>query len=263
MSTTQYTRILFVSDLHYTPYHNEEDQGEWLLGRIDEVRPDVLISAGDWDELATAEYLSTITQKVPLFTIYGNHENMLALQTVKNPLLRGMDILLPDYRIVDLSREFGFKIVGVSGIWSGRRSLRRGVPRKKGDKFIVYAREFYEKYHPERFDIDILLIHDVPNIPEYSRMITMHAGTVQIREMIELFKPKLVLNGHVHLSEYTFAMLDYGGYYLRVDSSKKHRGFAVIYWNNNPRIEVYKESVKNKIFEVDLEFENAGTEIGK
>ncbi len=255
------SKILFVSDLHYTPYHNEGDQGEWLLKRIDEVRPDVLISAGDWDELATAEYLSTITQKVPLLTIYGNHENMPALLTVKNPLLRNMKVLLPDYRIVDLSEEFGFKIVGVSGIWSGKRRSRRGVPRKKGDEFITRAREFYEKYHLEKFDIDILLIHDVPNIPEYSRMITMHAGTVQVREMIELFKPKLVLNGHVHISEYTFAMLDYGGYYLRVDSSKKHRGFAVIHWDDNPKIEVYKESMKNKIFKVNLEFENTGAEM--
>ena len=175
------SRILFVSDLHYTLYHNEGDKGEWLLERIDEIRPEVLISAEDWDESATAEYLSTITQKVPLLTIYGNHENMPALLTVKNPLLRCMNILLLNYRIVDLTEEIGFKIVGVGGIWSGKRNPRHGIPRKKGYKFIVYAREFYEKYRPEKFDIDILLIHDVPNIPEYSRVITMHAGTIQIK----------------------------------------------------------------------------------
>ena len=255
------SRILFISDLHYTPYHNEENQGVWLLSLIDSILPDVLISAGDWDELADAEFFNEITRRVSLLTVYGNHENMSALLTVKNPLLRNMNILLLDYRIVDLINEFGFKIMGVSGIWSGKRRARRGVPRKKGDEFITRAKEFYEKYRSEKFEIDILLIHDVPNIPEYSRMITMHAGTVQVREIIELFKPKLVLNGHVHLSECTFTMLDYGGYYLRVDSSKKHRGFAVIYWDDNPRIEVYKESMKNKIFEKDLEFENAGAEM--
>ena len=249
MPVKKRSRILFISDIHYTPYHSEEDQGEWLLSLIDSIHPDVLISAGDWDELADAEFFNEITRRVPLLTVYGNHENMEALKTVTNPLLDNINILLEDYEIMDLKERFGFNIVGVSGIWSGRRNSRRGVPRKKGDKFIRLAREFYERYRPEPFQIDILLMHDVPDIPAYSENIVLHGGTLQVREVIYLLKPKIVLNGHVHLSEYTFARLDYGGHYLRVDSSKKHRGFALIDWGDNVRIQVYKENVNKLLFE--------------
>ena len=242
-------RILFVSDLHYTRREAELGQGEWLLNLLDEIKPELLLSAGDWDELADEKFLNELVQKVPVLTIYGNHENMDALRAVKNPLFENVDILLPDYTPFQFK---GLKIVGVSGIWSGKRRSRRGVPRKKGTEFIDLAREFYEKYAPKEFDIDILLMHDVPNIPEYEEKIIMHGGTEMVREVIELLKPKLVLNGHIHLSEYTFAKLDYGGYYLRVDSSAKHRGFAVIEWSKDIRVRVYKERMSEELFSAML-----------
>ena len=242
-------QILFVSDLHYTRRKPELEQGEWLLNLVDETKPDILLSAGDWDELTDEKFLSDLVQKVPVLTIYGNHENMDSLKSVKNPLLENIDILLPDYTPFQFE---GLKILGVSGIWSGRRRSRHGIPRKKGTEFIDLAREFYEKYNPKKFDIDILLIHDVPNIPEYEEKFTMHAGTMIVRKVIELLKPKLVLNGHTHLSEYTFAKLDYGGYYLRVDSSAKHRGFGVIEWNKGMRVKVYKEKLGEELFSAML-----------
>jgi len=100
-----------------------------------------------------------------------------------------------------------------------------------------------------------MMVLDVPDIPVYREDITMHAGTELVKEMIELIKPKLVLNGHIHMSEYTFTKLGFGGNYLRVDSSKKHRGFAVIEWDNPVKIAVYKESLDDEIYNVHLSFD--------
>lgn len=247
------SRILFISDLHYTSRPHEQDQGEWLLALVDDVKPDILISAGDWDELADEVFFRNLVHKVPVLTIFGNHENLEALQSVSNPLLNGTGILMPDFTPIDLKEKFGFTILGVSGIWSGKKRRKKGIPRKKGKEFLDLAIEFYERYSPEPFEIDILVVHDVPDIPEYRGKINLHAGTSLVKEMIELFKPKLVLNGHVHLSEYTFTRLEYGGYYLRVDSSKKHRGFAVIDWSDTVKITVYRESLR-KIFSESLNF---------
>jgi len=254
------SRILFISDLHYTARPHERDQGEWLLSIVDYLNPDILISAGDWDELADENYLRNLVQRVPVLTIFGNHENLEALKSVNNPLLNGIGILMPDFTPMNFKDSFGFTILGVNGIWSGRKRRRKGIPRKKGKEFLNLAIEFCEKYSPKPFDIDILVVHDVPDIPEYSGSITLHAGTSLIKEMINLIKPKLVLNGHLHLTEYTFTKLEYGGYYLRVDSSKKHRGFAVIDWSETVKITVYKESAEEKIFSEEFILQFRGDE---
>ena len=41
------SRILFISDLHFTARLHEQDQEEWLMALVDDIKPDVLISAGD------------------------------------------------------------------------------------------------------------------------------------------------------------------------------------------------------------------------
>ncbi len=110
------SRILFISDLHFTARLHEQDQEEWLMALVDDIKPDVLILAGDWDELADVIFFRNLVRKVHVLTIFGNHENLKTLQSVSNSLLNNTGILMPDFTPIDLKEKFGFTIIGVSGI---------------------------------------------------------------------------------------------------------------------------------------------------
>ncbi|WP_252897083.1 metallophosphoesterase family protein [Metallosphaera hakonensis] len=106
-------KFLLVSDLHksYKSFKGQDESVsvEWLLGILDETKPDFLLGAGDWGEGVTPEDISRIISKVQLLTVYGNHENF--------PLIKPHS--LPDGKVV---QRGGLKIAGVNGlIGEGKR----------------------------------------------------------------------------------------------------------------------------------------------
>lgn len=100
-------KFLLVSDLHksYKSFKGQDESVsvEWLLGILDETKPDFLLGAGDWGEGVTPEDISRIISKVQLLTVYGNHENF--------PLIKPHS--LPDGKVV---QRGGLKIAGVNGL---------------------------------------------------------------------------------------------------------------------------------------------------
>ncbi|MDK2791104.1 MAG: hypothetical protein PWP15_1624 [Methanothermococcus sp.] len=239
-------RILFISDLHTTMIENA--QFEWLNQIIIETRPDLLLSAGDWDEGLTRNSIQPILEKIPLLTIFGNHENMQELTQIIAPSL-GRSALLQDFEVVEVC---GLKICGVNGIYSEKRLMKKGVPRQRGDSFIIKARNFLEETQTSLYSIDFFLCHETPELPVYSSnelecfKFRISKGSKLIMDTINLIKPKIVLNGHLHFTEYTLTRMDYGGLYIRVDSSEKSRSFAVIELDGERySVGIHKESVEN------------------
>ena len=81
-------RILMVSDLHYSskPFHgmNQSKVFFSLHKIIDEEKPDLLLSAGDFGDEATLEMFQRITKACHFLTIYGNHDNVRLIGALRN-----------------------------------------------------------------------------------------------------------------------------------------------------------------------------------
>lgn len=247
-------KILFISDLHETGENNHE-QVKWLYGIVKRIKPDIVLSSGDWDVGISSEVLWPILKITPLLTIFGNHENMEELRKLYSPVLN-RPVLLSDFEVI----KFGDLVIsGVNGIYSKKRLSKKGVPRQQGDSFVRKAKKFVEKTKVPPHFIDVFLCHETPELPVYIERKAEHLkfrmfeGSKLILDVINMIKPKLVLNGHLHFSSYTLSELPYGGLYVRVDSSRKHRGFAVIKHQNSVfKISVYERGVENKVDEATM-----------
>ena len=74
--------ILLISDLHKSLDSMEEvNSVKWLLNVLDELKPDYLIGAGDWETMAADDF-SEILTRARLITVYGNHENFTTIRNL-------------------------------------------------------------------------------------------------------------------------------------------------------------------------------------
>ena len=160
-------KVLFVSDVHFENqvfYGVDESKSwNWLLSIIDFHNPDLILSAGDLGTAITIEHINEVLKKCKFYTIYGNHDNVEVLEK--------SGILLKDGELINVN---GVKIVGINGIISIWTPVKGGVPRKAPHVFLDIAKKVHEKYGNS---IDILIIHEVPNLPIYKGILQMDWGS--------------------------------------------------------------------------------------
>src|SRR5437870_2068714 len=103
-------RILAASDFH----------GElaWLPEALDRYQPDLFLSPGDWGDPGEVDAgaLQPVLDRVPVLTVYGNHDDRELLARLFNrdgtPMLLGQGE----------ARAFaGLTVAGISGIWAKTR----------------------------------------------------------------------------------------------------------------------------------------------
>ena len=217
----KFEKVLFLSDVHYNNRifrGNDESRAlDWLIETISHEKPDIILSAGDWDVgFRRVDDFLRITSKVPLITIYGNHENMEALLRAKNPLLFNRHILLDDCERIDFGE---FTVTGVNGIISKKKS-KKGVPRKS-DKFFAQLPELCPS-------ATFFLTHEVPSLKTFADRIRLTPYSRLVSEVFRHLDVDLILGGHLHIDCFTF--YKNGEFtYLRVDSSQAHRCYALLY----------------------------------
>jgi len=228
-------KVLVISDLHYElGEHRGVDQSvawDWLLEIVELQGPDLLLSCGDWGSAVTLEGFSELTDRVEVYTIYGNHENLKVLELARNR--NGKPILLNDCRVVEVG---GLRIGGINGIISLSRRSKGGVPRKRPEEFLPAARCLKYK------GVDILLVHEVVPLAEYSQLITPREYLRVVLEAVEIVSPRVVFNGHLHATPYTVSKVRQT-LYVRVDSSQKSRHYAVLYPEEGS-VEIWIDSEK-------------------
>jgi len=180
-------RILMISDLHYStkPFHglDESKSFEWLYGVIENEKPELTLSAGDFGLEADSYLFEPILEKTYLLTVYGNHDNIGLIKSLKNE--DGSRCWLQDGVI----REYnGLRIAGISGNIAE-------LKRKPHHKTEAEIKQIISSYSGKR--TDILITHEAPEHESISRGRML--GYRVINEAIHKIKPKLHLCGHVHL----------------------------------------------------------------
>jgi len=204
-----------VSDLHC---EDAEEQWDWLFEVVDRENAEVLLSAGDWGNCELR--LHELLDKVKTYTIYGNHDNVRYLRSLKNK--DGSDVLLvADWVVLE-----GLLVGGISGIVGQKKRVKDGVPRNSPEEFLEKAKRL-EFAH-------ILLLHEAPYIPSIFK-VWKSVGAVKALEVLEMIEPRILLQGHLHqgpvkIGEYGETVI------VHVDSSIKSRGYAVLEMGDEVRI---------------------------
>lgn len=180
-STAPVGRILAVSDMHgnLEPVHT----------LIDAYRPNVLISCGDWGdpgELSVGDFLE-ITSKVTLLTVFGNHDDIELMKTIRNR--DGSPILLENGCMREVN---GIRFGGINGIWA------------KSHKHPWYITDDEVKAAGKLLKgdlVEILLMHGCAigicdRVPSGH-----HAGHKSFLDAVSAVKPRVFLCGHLHTQQ--------------------------------------------------------------
>ncbi|WP_291765275.1 metallophosphoesterase family protein [Caldivirga sp. UBA161] len=199
-------KLLLVSDLHKSIQPGEYDAVNWLIRTIDEVKPNALISAGDWGEYLTQDDLYAVISRVPLITVYGNHENFG---------------LIKHYAISDgsIRRVHGLTLSGINGLISG----------SDGEYTIGLGRfmRVIDRIRRKVNSLDLLIMHQPLYLPDQYPWMKNDEYSVAALDAVKLLKPRLLLNGHMTGGCYNHAKYEWGNY-LRVDSSQRFKCYAIL-----------------------------------
>lgn len=175
-------RLLAVSDLH-------GDLGAaWRALEVAE--PDVLLCCGDWgdpEEVSLSD-LERFTERLPVYTVYGNHDDLAAMQAWENR--DGTAVLLPDGEPV---RVGALVLSGISGIWA--KSNRK--PFYITDEQVAEAAHHASQQGP----VDILLTHGCPSGVADLTWQNRHGGQPCFLKSFDAIRPRLYLTGHLHRAQ--------------------------------------------------------------
>ncbi len=227
---------MIISDLHYEKRIfrgvDESRAWEWLLGLVDYHKPDLLLSCGDWGAAINVNEFYELLKKVTVLTIYGNHENMEVLAKLYNVRTsKYLPILMEDGKVYEISN---LRIAGINGIIAKKRKTKKGVPRKTPEEFLKVAEKLKGK------DIDILLLHETPFIPELFPFMAKDFRSLSALEAIKIIKPRLVINGHMHSGCYKTYTFPWGTKYIYISSDQKERCYLLLNTKNS-KIEVWRD----------------------
>ena len=229
-------RVLIISDLHYDhkicKSVDESKAWSWLMSIVDHHKPDLLLSCGDWGTAITHEKFYDLLGKCVVLTIYGNHENVNVLKSLYNVKTNEhLPVLMKDGEIYEFD---GLKIAGINGIISERKKSRKGVPRKRPEEYLKVGNTLANK------NIDILLIHEVPYLPSIFDNVRDSISSQIALKTIKLIKPRVVINGHMHVG-FKYYKFNFNTRYVNIDSSQASKYYVMIKVNSQMKIEVWRD----------------------
>ncbi|MBM4248303.1 MAG: hypothetical protein FJ149_02505 [Euryarchaeota archaeon] len=182
-------RILALSDLH-----SSRRGAETALRLASENRPDLIAIAGDFTNLGPPDYVRDVLGKVPVLalSVPGNMDAREAADALSSG--RGRNIHLRR-EVVD-----GVPFIGLGG-WIASPSLREpwGVVPEKAEEVLsglMTKRCVLVTHVPPLGHLD-----GVP-VPESFAPggSVEHIGSPMVLRLVERFRPRLVVSGHVHES---------------------------------------------------------------
>jgi len=101
-------------------------------------------------------------------------------------------------------------------------------------EFLEYAKKLEGK------DIDILLIHETPYLPELFPFMRDDFASRTALEAVKIVKPKIVFNGHMHSGGFKMYRFGFGVKNIYIDSSQVSRHYIVLY-TKEMRLEIWRD----------------------
>jgi len=229
-------KVMVISDLHYEKRVfrgvDESMAWSWLMSIVDYHRPDYLLSCGDWGSAVNEVEFYELFKKTVVLSIYGNHENLDVLTKLYNIRVNEyLPILMEDGRVYE---DAGLRVAGINGIMAKKRKLKKGVPRKTPEDFLEVASKLRGK------NLDVLLIHETPYLPKLFPFMRDSFSSRTTLRVIEMIKPRIVFNGHMHSSGYKIHNLRFGTKYVYIDSSQQNRYYVILY-TSNMKLEIWRD----------------------
>lgn len=235
--------ILVISDLHFEKgyFHGIYQGGalEWLLKIVDQVKPSALVGLGDWGSAWTREDWNLLTGKVTTHAIFGNHDDVHLLESIKNK--NGSRMLAHDGEIRNIEGiKFGF----INGIMSNKGSPKRNVPRSTSEDFIRISSNLK--------GMDVFCTHESPNLPEYGKKFSSGVGPATMTKVVEMMQPKISISGHLSFGPYTISRIG-PSFIVRIESGQVSKHYVLIkpekdevdIWNNENLEEKLLVSLKS------------------
>jgi Icc-related predicted phosphoesterase len=196
-------KILAVSDAHDISGFNN------IVDMIDKVNPDLLLSCGDWGSLRKdvrhpteignmvesqiVQQFVPILWKVPMFTLYGNHDELNVIEKITNEhkdKYQFTKCLLPDIEPMVFE---GLKILGISGNYAWRKRFPWHKSFYELDSLATML-EMSDKLRNHLMGTHIFMSHECPDAIES----IAKYGQPTLTKIIKLIKPKVAISGHVH-----------------------------------------------------------------
>ena len=169
-------RILSVADIHGSQYRLNT-----VLNNIGKYSPDLVVICGDITQFGPGEVATNFLNQIPVetFAIPGNIDTSEVGPAICKSKAENIDLK----RVV----KNGISFVGIGGT----------IPSPLSNIIIS------DKYSKKPIDhvIDeksILVTHEPPFKTQDKVFIGHHAGSKELKELVEKYKPRLVLCGHAH-----------------------------------------------------------------
>lgn len=181
--------ILAVGDLH--------GKTDALFRLLDWEQPDGLVCVGDWGDAGaiSLETWAAILARVPVLTVFGNHDDLDLLPTLRNS--DGSTVLVES----GARRDFcGLTVGGASGIWA------------KSDRKPYYVTDTQVAAFAARLAgggdaapvlprLDLLLTHGCPIGVADQTASGRRGGQRCFLDLLKTVQPTIYLCGHLHVAQ--------------------------------------------------------------
>ena len=177
-------RLLCVGDLH--------GNTDLLLRLLDDDQLDGLLCVGDWGDPGQiiGAVWDTLLERVPILTVFGNHDDLGLLPTLRNHQDDSPVLLSPGEQ-----RSFcGLTVAGVSGIWAKSHRLPYYVT---DEEVAVWSKTLAASAIPT----DILLTHGCPIGIADKTLSGRPGGQRCFLQLLQAVKPRVHLCGHLHVAQ--------------------------------------------------------------
>lgn len=158
-------KILATADLHGSQYRLNI-----LLKNIEIYSPDLVVVCGDITQFGPGELAKNFLDQIPVttFAIPGNIDTEDVSKAIDESKATNIDVKRVE--------KNGIYFVGTSG---------------STDKLLSTGKKLLDEK-------SVLVSHSPPHGIQDKVFLGMHAGSKELREIIDKYKPRLVLCGHIH-----------------------------------------------------------------
>ena len=162
-------KILATADLHGSQYRLNI-----LLKNVETYSPDLVVICGDITQFGPGEMAKNFLDQIPVETlaVLGNIDTAEVNEGINNSKATNIDMKQVEKK--------GIHFVGING-----------VNPDDTVKFFTNNKNILD-------EASVLVTHVPPYNTQDKIFLGMHGGSKELREIIDKYKPRLVLCGHIH-----------------------------------------------------------------